>query len=51
VEDAVGVHREILPVALGDALLIVAAAGLDAPGGIRRKPGLLLPVQVATELS
>ena len=45
VEDAVGVHREVLAVALGDALFIAPADGLDAPGGIRREPGFLLLIQ------
>jgi hypothetical protein len=45
VENAVGVHREVLAVALGDALFIAPADGLGTLGGIRREPGFLLLIQ------
>ena len=48
VEDAVGVHREILAVAPGNGLFEAPAAGLGGPGGVRREPALLLPVQNLT---
>ena len=45
VEDAVGVHREVLAVALGDTHFIAPADRLHTPGGIRREPGFLLLIQ------
>ena len=40
VEDAVGVHRKVLAVALGDALFIAPADGRNTPGGIRQRARL-----------
>jgi hypothetical protein len=47
VEDAVGVHREVLAVAKSDALFIAPADGANTLGGIRREPGFLLLIQFA----
>jgi len=44
-ENAVRVHREVLAMALGDALLVTPPHRLGAAGGIRRELALLLPVQ------
>ena len=45
VEDAVGVHCELLAVAPGHGLFKAAAACLDRAGGVRRQPGFLLLLQ------
>jgi len=51
VQDTVGVHRKILPMAFGDAFFIAPADGLGAPGGIGRQPGFFLFVQALPQLA
>jgi hypothetical protein len=49
-EDTVGIHREILAVAFGNAFFKAPPASLGAAGGIQGEPGFLLAVKDMTQI-